>query len=849
MMLNYSEQGVAKKQHRLTSSKQKIKNRILVWSVFVGIVIMVAALFVVLFGAAGMVRGLFNSAPVIDQLDIMPEGYATTIYDADGNQIQTLMGSDANREYVKLDQIPDSVQNAFVAIEDARFYEHHGVDMKGIIRAVYEGVADQEGITQGASTITQQLLKNQVFGGGNETTFFAKFTRKVQEQYLAVHLENTMDKDQILEYYLNTINLGQNTLGVQTASKRYFNKDISQVTISEAAVLAGITQNPTEYNPISKPENNSDKRKIVLKNMLDQDYVSEEEYEDALGDDVYTRIKSINQKKSSVTSSVNSYYVDAVIDSVLKDLKKELGYTETQAYNAIYRGGLKVYTCQDQDLQEICDTVINDDNNYPAGTKSYLSYHLSIQETDGTVNEYTENDIKNFYEQQGQEINLYFSSKKKAKKYIRNFRKAMKLKGGKTQEEKIYFIKQPQASFVLMEQQSGKIKAIVGGRGNKTANRTLNRATSSLRQPGSTFKILSTYLPALDSCGMTLGTVQDDAVYQYPGTNTSVHNWNGEVYQGLTTLREGIIHSMNIVTVKTFADVTPQTGYDYLENLRFSTIVEERKEEDGTVYTDIQLPTALGGLTDGVTNLELTTAYASIANGGKYNEPIFYTKVVDYNGNVLLSKDAESTQVMKPSTAWLLTSAMEDVITKGTGKALAFEEKGIALAGKTGTTSNNSDYWFEGYTPYYTAGIWTGYDSELSQADGSYHKKMWKEIMEQVHKHERCKKKGFSKPSGIVSCKICTKCGNLAVAGLCDEAQGGSTAKIEYFAKGTEPTKKCNCHVKYRFCRSSGQLATENCPDNDCYERVYLKKEESSETADTPYLIPESALESCYVHG
>lgn len=847
--MNYSERSVLHKQDNLVSVSRKIRNRIRIWFVLIGVTLVMAGMLVTTFCIAGILRGLCDAAPAVSSLEMMPEGYATTVYDAEHNQTQTLLGSDANREYVELSYIPESVQQAFVAIEDARFYDHFGVDMKGIFRAIYSGISTDEGLRQGASTITQQLLKNQVFGGGNEKTFFTKLSRKVQEQYLAVQLENEMSKEQILEYYLNTINLGQNTLGVQTASKRYFNKDISQITLSESAVLASIARNPTQYNPISQPQNNSERRKVVLKKMLEQKYIVEEEYEDALADDVYARIENVNQKKSSIKENVNSYYVDAVIDSVLEDLKLKLGYTETQAYNAIYRGGLKIYTCQDQELQEICDKVISDDSNYPAGTKSYLSYHLSIQEADSTVNEYTENDLKDYFEEMGKEISLYFDNTASAKKYVKKFRRAMLISGGTVQEEQLQMIKQPQASFVLMEQSTGKIRAVVGGRGDKMANRTLNRATGALRQPGSTFKVLSTYLPALDSCGMTLGTVQDDSPYQYDGTKVKVHNWNGEEYRGLTTLRAGIVNSMNIVTVKTFEQVTPQTGLDYLNNLHFTTLVLDRKDEEGKVYTDLQLPTALGGLTDGVTNLELTAAYASIANGGKYNKPIFYSKVVDYHGNVLLENEDESTRVMKESTAWLLTDAMEEVITNGTGKAVALDNPDIALAGKTGTTSDNSDYWFEGYTPYYTAGIWTGYDSELRQEDGSYHKKMWKEIMDQVHKVKGCQKQQFTKPTGIVSCKICVKCGNQAVEGLCDEAYGGSAMRTEYFAKGTEPTKKCNCHVKYKICRSSGQLASPQCPDQNCYYQVYLKKEETAETTDTPYLVPERLLESCGIHG
>lgn len=846
--MNYSVQNVRRKREKLLSSKQKIIKRIWVNVGYAVIILIITALLVFSFSMMGITRGLFDSAPAADELEIIPEGYATTILDSHQKQIQTLMGSDANREYVALTEIPLCVQQAFIAVEDARFYEHHGVDMKGIFRAIYSGISEESGITQGASTITQQLLKNQVFGGGNEKTFMAKLTRKLQEQYLAVQLENGMDKDQILEYYLNTINLGQNTLGVQTASKRYFNKDISQLNVSEAAVLAGIAKNPTEFNPITQPKNNSDRRKIVLKDMLEQHYISEEEYEDALGDDVYASIEKVNQKKSVVSDSVNSYYVDAVIDSVLEDLKQKLGYTETQAYNAIYRGGLKIYTCQNRSLQKICDDILNNDAYYPQGTKSYLSYYLSIQENDGTVNEYTENDLKDYYEQSGREISLYVEDEKQAKKYVKKFRRAKKLSGGIKREETIQLIKQPQASFVLIEQNTGEVKAIVGGRGDKMANRTLNRATASSRQPGSTFKILSTYLPALDSCKMTLATVEDDAAYRYSGTSTQVHNWNGEAYQGLTSLRKGIVNSMNIVTVRAFETVTPQTGFDYLQNLHFTTLVEERQSETGEIFSDLQLPMALGGLTDGVTNLELTAAYASIANGGEYNKPIFYTKVVDHNGNILLKNEQDSTRVMKESTAWLLTDAMKDVVREGTGKSVYFNVNDIALAGKTGTTSDNTDYWFEGYTPYYTAGIWTGYDSELSQEDGNFHKKIWKDIMERIHREKKYAERDFLKPKGIVKCQVCAKCGNLAVYGLCDEAGGGSAVRSEYFAGGTQPTKKCNCHVKYKICRSSGAMANANCPDSNCYYQVFLKKKENSETADTPYLVPERLKDYCSYH-
>lgn len=510
--MNYGEQQIRRKIKILASPRSRIINRARLYSIMCFIVVLLASLLVLAFCAAGVLRGLVDSAPVLSEVELMPSGYATTIYDADGNVTQTLVGSDANRIYVDIGQIPKYVQQAFIAIEDARFYEHKGIDLKGIIRAIYTGVVNREGLEQGASTITQQLLKNQVFGGGNETSFFARFTRKIQEQCLAVDLENNMDKDQILEYYLNTINLGQNTLGVEAASKRYFDKSVSELSISEAAVIAGITQNPTEYNPITHQENNAAKRKLVLKAMLEQEFISEDEYEDALGDDVYSYIRQVNEKKSSAKILVNSYYVDAVIDSVIKDLKQELGYTETQAYNAVYRRGLKIYSCQKKELQDICDSVINNDSYYPKGTVKYLSYALSVKSPDGEISDYTEKDIQSFYSSnKGREISLYFKKQKSAGKYIKAFKKSILNDESEIVGERINFIKQPQASFVLLDQYNGHVQAITGGRGKKVADRTFNRAISSKRQPGSTFKILSTYLPALDTCGMTLASVEEDA--------------------------------------------------------------------------------------------------------------------------------------------------------------------------------------------------------------------------------------------------------------------------------------------------------------------------------------------------
>lgn len=838
--MNYGKKEIDSKIDKINSSNKKIFNKIKLNVKIFAVIIVFTLILCAVFSGVGIVRGLTDSAPDINEENIMPDGYPSIIYDANGKKVQKLMGINANREYKKITDIPECVQNAFVAIEDARFYKHSGVDLQGILRAVFSALSDEK-VTQGASTITQQLLKNQVFGGGNEKSFFGKVSRKIQEQSLAIKLESTIDKKKILEYYLNTINLGQNTMGVETASKRYFGKSVSKLTVSEAAVLAGITQNPTEYNPITEQQNNEAKRKIILKNMLDQKYITEDEYEEALGDDVYSRIQDINkEKRTSSYGDINSYYVDAVIENVVSDLKQKLGYTETQAYNAIYREGLKIYTCQDQSLQKICDDVINNDKYYQKNTKSYLSYQLKVKKSDGETELYTEGDVRAFInDAHKKRISFYFKNRKKAEKYIKLFKKKNLDKHDKILSESINLIKQPQASFVLMEQSTGKVRAIVGGRGEKTANRTLNRAASSKRQPGSTFKVLSTYLPALDTSGFTLANVMDDAPYKYPGTNKRVKDWDSSGYKGLTSLRQGIVDSVNIVTVKTFQKVTPQTGFDYLLNLGFTTLVDRRETSDGQIYSDIQLPTALGGLTDGVTNVELTAAYAAIANGGTYIKPVYYTKIVDSKGNVLLQNSKSGKKVMKNTTAWLLTDAMKDVIKRGTGKKAAFKKIKMPQAGKTGTTSDNTDFWFEGYTPYYTAGIWLGYDSMFTQMSGSASKIMWRDIMEKVHKVKKLKNKNFKKPEDIITRKICKKCGKLAVYGLCDRALDGNDIKTEYFARGTQPKESCDCHVKYTFSNSTGHMA-ETGASASTNDKVYLNKDESTykaQTKDTPYLI------------
>lgn len=847
--MNYGRYHLEQKQKELDSNTKKVTRKAGIIALQVFLVTIVLSVIVSCAALFGVVKGVIDNAPSIDSINIEPTGFITNIYDSNGNRIQKLVGSDANRIYRTLDQIPKCVQNAFIAIEDERFWTHNGIDIRGIFRAAYTGVLSNLHFSEGASTITQQLLKNQVFEGGNEATFSELLQRKIQEQYLAVQLENQYTKKEILESYLNTINLGQNTLGVQAASRRYFDKDVSKLNISEASVIASITKNPSDLNPITNPEGNAARREDVLDKMKEQGYITQEEYDEAMADDVYSRIQAVNSKHVTKETSTYSYFTDEVISQVVTDLQEKLGYSSTQAYNLIYRGGLSIYSTQDPKMQKICDDVIADESMYALVPSKYeLTYRITLVDEEGNQHNYDENMMCAYFREKYGSFSLYFTTKKDASPYIKKYRKFLLKTGYTLESEVINYTIEPQVSFVLMDQKTGEIKAIVGGRGEKSGNLSFNRATDSTRQPGSTFKILSTYLPGIDTKGMTLASIFDDAEYNYPGTDKPVRNWDGNVYLGNTTVRQAIYHSMNIVAVKALEQVTPQTAYSYLLKLGFTTIVESETDAQGKTYTDIGYPMALGGLTKGVTNLEITAAYASIANGGIYTKPRFYTKVLDHNGNVLLDNTPETSQVMKETTAWLLTNAMEDVVKVGTGRSIAFQNISLPVAGKTGTTSDNNDSWFVGYTPYLTAGIWAGYDNNRELENTTFDKYIWRTIMERIEAEYPVI--DFDLPDTITSCYICTKCGKLSVPGLCDSEIGGNRSRLEYFAKGTEPTENCTCHVKVRVCTSSNMTPSENCPSSKIGYRVFLTKDERSYTADSNYLLPynfESTI--CNVHS
>lgn len=773
------------------------------------IILLVAGALAGAFAGVGVFRGILVTAPDISTIDVRPTGYSSSVYDSDGNQMTKLVATNSNRIYQTIDKIPIDMQHAFVAMEDERFYEHNGIDIKGIARAAYIMLSTRD-MSQGASTITQQLIKNSVFDKwATGESKFEKVKRKIQEQYLAIQLEKQpgVTKDSILELYLNTINLGQNTLGVQASSLRYFGKNAADLNLSEAAVIAAITSNPSRYNPISHPDNNAVRRQMVLEKMLTQGYITDQAYAQAMADDPYDRIQKVNSQTEE--NSINSYFVDAMVQEIMDDFQEKLGYSETQAYNMLYSGGLQIFSTQDSKIQKLCDSVTSDEELYPEKTEYLLDYRVTGVDADDNVQNFSSQMMEVYFKDQGRNgYDRLYSSEEDARADAEVYKKYIESQGYSVEAETISVTPQPQISLSIVDQSNGYMKAVVGGRGKKEASLTLNRATDTVRQPGSTFKIVSTYAPAFDLGTRTLGSVEVDEPYNY-SNGRPVSNWYSSGYKGPVTLRYAIEQSMNIIAVKTLTAITPQVGYDYLLNFGFTTLVDNQVMSDGTVMSDIQQALALGGITHGVKNYELNSAFATIADAGVYHEPVFYTKILDHDGNVLLDNSAlPGRQVLKESTAWLLTSAMEDVVTKGTGASVNFGTQKIA--GKTGTTTGENDVWFAGYTPYYTCTTWAGYDNNKKMYDKAQQRlarTVWRAVMEPLH--EGLAEKDFVKPADITSATVCNRTGNLAS----DYDKAVGTAHSEYFRVDTVPSQVCSGVHTYNYvCGLTGQAASETCP-------------------------------------
>ncbi len=805
-MKNYSRFNVDKTLYEMDNTKVKLGHSI---AHFIQMALLILVLCLCLLGAAmgfGMFRGILDSAPDIDTIHIGPTAYASKVLDTDGNITATLVTAGSNRERVSYEQLPKDLINAFVAIEDERFWQHNGIDLKSILRAV-RGVVSDDDSAGGGSTITQQLIKNNVFGGGLHEGKFQRYVRKFQEQYLALEIENQPGlskeeiKKSILTEYLNTINLGSNTLGVKVAARRYFNKEVSDLTLSECTVIASITKNPSGLNPITHPERNAERRAQVLKNMLEQGYIDEARYTEALADDVYARIQDVNVQKEAENEPY-SYFVDELTAQVIQELQDRLGYTKDKATDLLYSGGLTIYSTQDPSLQTIVDEEVNNPDNYDTAKHS-VTWRYTLKHDDGSIVNYSEKDlIRWMKEVKGISFNGLFSSEDSAKSYVEQYKAELVRDTDKELGEQFFTTLEPQVSFVLMDPHTGQVKAISGGRGEKRYSLSLNRATGTLRQPGSTFKLITSFAPAIDLYGATLATPFYDTAYTIG--NKTFKNWYSSGFLGYQTIRDGIIYSLNIIAVRCLMEqLDPHKGRLYAENLGITSLLD----------SDENPALALGGITNGVTNLELTQAFATIANGGQFNKAKFFTKILDQEGNVLIdTTEDQPRQAMKATTAFLLTDAMKQSMLPNRAYAASLNVNststrahfdGMSLAGKSGTTTKDVDIWFVGYSPYYVGGIWGGCDENqplIDKASGEYnggagfHKDIWRKIMSRVH--EGLPDLGFTKPDGIVEAQVCRKSGKLPTSG-CYADYRGSSVITEYFAEGTVPTTNCDRHTSW----------------------------------------------------
>ena len=816
-----SSQGGKKpsKKKGKKSKKKAFKNTCL------GLILTTIIVFATIGGiGVGVLVKIIENSPNLELISVKPNIYTSIVYDKDGKEIDRFHGKE-NREYVTLDEISPWVQNAIVSVEDERFYEHFGIDLKGIARAgitsIKNKITGSSGL-QGASTITQQLIKNNVTKVTRNT-----LQTKIQEQYLAVNYEKHLEekfgskreaKKYILELYLNTIALGHGYNGVQAAALGYFNKDAKDLTLAESACIVAITNNPSLYSPRTQPENNKKRVTKILNHMLEQNMIKKDEYEQALVEDIYSKVSDGNANKKVEGNVIHGYFEDTLFEQVSKDLQEQHNISKGQADNLIYNGGLEIHSTKDSNIQKILEGTFTDDSLFPNVVYKYdVTYTVSIEDT--TTGKQEHKDYRKFVK-----------TKEEGNNFVAN--KKSEIEKGLSQNQKIVadrtsFSVQPQASMVIMDYKTGNVVSLIGGKGEKTVNRGFNRATGSKRQPGSVFKILAAYAPAIDTGVLMPGSVIIDEPIKIG--KYSPKNWYGEAYRGPSTVRKGIEQSMNILAVKAMDMVGVDVAYKYLLNFGFTTL-----------ENDNHLSTALGGITYGVTQMEVTAAYGTIANGGKYYEPKLYTKVLDHDGNVILDATTrESKQVLKESTAYMLTDMMKDVVTKGTGTAAKFKNISMPIAGKTGTTQETKDLTFVGYTPYYVAGIWFGYDryddivpNMMAKVGGKrvipndrYHLVLWREVMEKIHKD--LPKANFGpRPKDVIDVAICLDTGLLATEEERKNPEG--RVAVELFLKGTEPKEYCNNHQTIAVCKDSSELAGEFCPAESIENRsLYSFSEEN----------------------
>ncbi len=641
-------------------------------------------------------------------------------------------------EYAPLSSIPEDMVNAFVSIEDKRFFEHNGVDW---LRTAYAGLNYVCGFRDsfGGSTITQQLIKNVT----QEDEY--SFDRKITEIFRARDLERKMEKEEILELYLNVINLSQGCYGVGAAAGYYYACDVSELTLGECASIAAITNNPSYYDPLRHPEQNRQRRDLILEAMYEQGYISREECDEALATPV-----AVRPPKEDALKSTNSWYADMVIEDVIADLMA-MGYNRQMASLKVFTGGLVIYTAMDAEVQRTVEQYYADASHFGAG---------------------------------GEEA--------------------------------------PQSAMIVIDPKTGDILGVAGAVGDKRANRIQNFATQTLRPAGSVIKPLSVYAPALEEGLITWASVYDDVPVRF-GDREDASQSNATppvawpknatgTYRGLTNIHYAVENSVNTVVVRVLQDLGVENSFRFTKNtLHMKSLIEEKRLPDGRVVTDCDLAAlALGQFNYGVTVREVTAAYSIFANQGIYNDTRSYLRVTDAQGYDILSKPYHGETVLSEENAALMNKMLEGVIREGTAKSATLDET-VSCAGKTGTTQNNCDRWFIGYSPHYICGVWYGYEYPQALPTDSKNIciRVWDEVMKSLHA-DTDNSQDFAEAAGIVTVSYCRDSGLLPTSACRADARGDRTEE-GYFADGTQPTEYCTCHVMAAYDTKHGGVADPDC--------------------------------------
>lgn len=743
------------------TSKNNTKKKIIMKKILVIVIILA------IIGAgilAGVLFGLFGGKYAITKEDLIINYANSTVVDQDGKVIATLSAHE-NRKILTKKEMGDYLPKAFVSIEDERFYNHHGVDIKRTGAAAITFLFHKGESSFGGSTITQQLVKNITNEKDDSGT--AGAIRKVKEMIRAYQVENILSKDQILDLYMNIIFLGGNVYGVGMASEYYFSKDASDLSLAQSAFIAGITHSPNYYKPFDdKPNTESinNRTKTVLKKMNELGYITDEELDKANAE----VDKGLKFKQGKINQASYSSHTEALVNQIIDELVTEKGMDKEYAKTYLYGGGFTIHSTEKESVQE----TLEKENN----KKTYQVRSRTTKDKD-------------------------------TGKYV-----------------------SAQSATVVIDHKTGYVLGCVGNLGEKGAFE-LNRATQSKRQPGSAIKPIGVYGPAIEEGTINAASVYDDVPISY-GNWSPGNAYSG--YKGLSNIRQAIRISQNTVAVQALEDLTASKAIQYMKKMGITSLNET---------SDNNLSLALGGISDGITPLQMAGAYATIANDGEYITPTFYIKMVDSNGKTILEANQEKQRVFSKQNAYILKELLTEP-TKAGGTATNCKISRMETAAKTGTTNSKKDKWLCGFTPYYTAATWYGYDQPETVYTATYASVIWKNVMSAIHKG--LDSKSFEKPDGIVTASVCKDSGLLA-SDSCKKDPRGSRVYTEYFVKGTVPKKSCTCHVTADVCEVSNKLATDKCTKKK--SKVFITRDKDSKAwkkaADAKYMLPTDECGKC----